>query len=140
MTIRQLAREEVVTTQPDAAVPTVAELMCERSVGSVVVTEGGCPVGLVTDRDIGLGVWDHSVPAEVTVADVMTENPVTVEASTGVYEAFRVVSDAEIRRLPVVGPEDGRLVGIVTLDDFVVLLAGELDGLATVIQAESPPY
>jgi CBS domain-containing protein len=138
MTIRQLAREEVVTTDPEAPLSSVAELMRERCVGSVVVTEGDRPVGLVTDRDIGVEVWDHPDPTDLSAADVMTPDPITVEADTGVYESFRVVSDAAVRRLPVV--DDGRLVGIVTLDDFVVLLAGELDGLASVVQAESPPY
>jgi len=138
MTIRQLARAEVVTTDPEAPLSSVAALMREQRVGSVVVTEGDRPVGLVTDRDIGVEAWNHADPTALTAADVMTADPVTVEADTGVYESFRIVSDTEVRRLPIV--DDDRLVGIVTLDDFIVLLAGELDGLATVIQAESPPY
>ena len=138
MTIRQISRTDVVTADPDTPVTDVAATMRDRGVGSVVVTEAGTPTGLVTDRDIGVGVWDHDDPAGLTAADVMSRDPVTVEADAGVYEALRRADEAKVRRLPVV--EDGALAGIVTLDDFVVLLAGELDGVADVIQSESPPY
>ena len=43
-----------------------------------------------------------------------------------------------MRRVPVV--EDGSLVGIVTMDDLLVLLATELSNLAGIVEAESPPY
>lgn len=138
MTVSEIARSEVVTTAPDTPVPEVAELMIDHDVGSVVVTENLRPAGVVTDRDIGVGVWDHDDPTAVTVADVMTPDPVTVEAGIGIYDALTELREANVRRLPVV--DGGELVGIVTLDDFVVLLAGELEDVSDVIQAESPPY
>ncbi|MEF8850993.1 MAG: CBS domain-containing protein [Haloarculaceae archaeon] len=138
MTVRQISRTDVVTADPDTPVPDVAATMNEERIGSVVVTEDGTPVGLVTDRDIGVGVWEHDHPAQVTAADLMTGDLVTVDVETGIYDALRVAEEANVRRLPVVDGDD--LYGIVTLDDFVVLLSGEFDSVADVIQSESPPY
>ena len=138
MTIRQISRTDVVTADPDTPVTDVAATMRDRGVGSVVVTEAGTPTGLVTDRDIGVGVWDHDDPASVTAAEVMTSDLVTVDVETGIYDALRTAEEANVRRLPVVDGDE--LYGIVTLDDFVVLLSGEFESVADVIQAESPPY
>jgi CBS domain-containing protein len=138
MTVRQISRTDVVTADPDTPVPDLAATMREHSIGSVVVTEGDAPVGLVTDRDIGVGVWEYDDPASVTAARLMTEDLVTVDVETGIYDALRAAEEANVRRLPVVDGDD--LYGIVTLDDFVVLLSGEFESVADVIQAESPPY
>jgi CBS domain-containing protein len=138
MTIRQISRTDVVTADPDTPVTEVAATMRDRGVGSVVVTEAGTPTGLVTDRDIGVGVWEHDDPASVTATEVMTADLVTVDVETGIYDALRTAEEANVRRLPVVDGDE--LYGIVTLDDFVVLLSGEFESVADVIQAESPPY
>jgi len=138
MTIRQISRRDVVTADPDTPVVDLAATMRDEGVGSVVVTEAGTPTGLVTDRDIGVGVWAHDEPASVTAAEIMTTDLVTVDAETGIYDALQTAEAANVRRLPVVDGDE--LYGIVTLDDFVVLLSGEFDSVADVIQSESPPY
>lgn len=138
MTLEDIARTDVATAAPETTVEELAERMRERNVGSLVVTGDGEPLGMVTDRDVAVRVWEHDDPAAVTAADLMTAEPVTVDVDAGVYEALELAGEANVRRLPVVDGEG--LVGIVTLDDVVVLLAGELEGVADVIQAESPPY
>ena len=139
MTVGDLARSDVVTADPETTVSELAFTMANERVGSVVVTEGDEVVGIVTDRDIALDVLGTGADPEQYVArDVMTPDPLTVEPGDGVMDAVRAMCDASVRRVPVV--EDGRLVGIVTLDDFLVLLAGELSNLAGVVEAESPPY
>ncbi|MFB6281260.1 MAG: CBS domain-containing protein [Haloferacaceae archaeon] len=138
MTVSRIARRDVVSVGPETAAEELAAVLREERIGSVVVVEGERPVGIVTDRDVGIGIWDHEDPAAATAADLMTPDPVTVELDEGIYDALQVASEANVRRLPVV--DDGRLAGIVTLDDFVVLLAGELEAVSDVIQAESPAY
>ncbi|MFB6079695.1 MAG: CBS domain-containing protein [Haloferacaceae archaeon] len=138
MTVRDIARTDVAAVAPGTPIEEVAETLRTEGVGSVVVAEDDEPVGIVTDRDVGIGIWDHDDPAAVTAADLMATDPVTVGIDEGIYDALQRAREANVRRLPVV--EDGRLVGIVTLDDFVVLLAGELQVVSDVIQAESPAY
>jgi predicted transcriptional regulator len=69
----------------------------------------------------------------------MSEHPTTVHEDDGVFEVTQVMSEKKVRRLPVVDSE-GAIVGIVTLDDLLVLFTDEMNGLATVVEAESPPY
>lgn len=138
MTIGDIARTEVVTVDPDTGVESMAETMRNDRVGSLVVVEDGDVLGIVTDRDLGLGIWEHERPSAATAADLMTPDPVTVDIDAGIYDALETVRETNVRRLPVV--DDGDLAGIVTLDDFVVLLTGELEAVSDVIQAESPPY
>ena len=139
MTVSDLARTDVVTADPDATISELAFAMANERVGSVVVTEGEAPVGIVTDRDIALDVLGTGAdPGEWTARDVMTSDLATASPDDGVMEVVHLMSEASVRRLPLV--EDGRLVGIVTLDDLLVLLAGEISNLARVVEAESPPY
>jgi CBS domain-containing protein len=139
MTVRDIARTGVVTVAPDTAVQYMADLLREEQVGSLVVTDTEEHViGIVTDRDLGLDVWDAPDPTAVTAGDIMASDPVTVDVDTGVYDALTVAKGASVRRLPVVDGDE--LYGIVTLDDMIVLLADEFGEVSDVIQAESPPY
>ncbi len=139
MTLADLMREEVVTVSPDVPVNEVATQLREEDVGSAVVVEDGKPIGIVTDRDISVRIAaDNLNPTQMTAGDVMTADPTTMDVDTGVLELSNAMCDAGVRRMPVV--DGGELAGIITLDDLTVLLASELNNLAGVVQAESPPY
>jgi CBS domain-containing protein len=140
MTIQSLARTAVITAGPDTPVAAAAATMGEKQVGCVVVVDDGETVlGILTDRDVAVNVVGAARdPADLVVADVMTADPFTLPTDAGVFQSIHAMRDASVRRAPVV--EDGRLVGIVTLDDLLVLLAGEFGDLAAIVQAESPPY
>jgi len=140
MTIRDLVRTDIVTASTDQSAGNLATLMKEEDVGSVVIVEERRPVGIVTDRDLTTKVLeDRADPREVLAGDVMTPEPVTADIDDGVFDVIRAMRDAPARRMPVVD-DDGTIAGIVTLDDFLVLLADELQGLGAVVEAESPPY
>lgn len=139
MPITDIARSAVVTADPDTSAVSLAETLEGNNVGSVVITEGSTPVGIVTDRDIALAVVGAGRdPTGTTAADIMTEDLLTAEADAGTFELCSTMCDNAVRRMPVV--DDGELVGIVTLDDMLQLLADELGHLATVVSRESPPY
>ncbi|WP_049915962.1 CBS domain-containing protein [Haloferax mucosum] len=141
MTVRDIARpkDELVTATPDTSVQELAKMMEDRMVGSVVVADGDSIEGIVTDRDIALKcVGSGDDISETTAKDVMTEKPFTVDANTGVYELFRLLHEHGVRRAPIV--DDGKLSGIVTTDDLLVLLEDEMHELTEIIRAESPPY
>lgn len=140
MPIKDLARGEVVTTSADAPVAELASIMKDEDVGSVVITEGDEPAGIVTDRDLTMRVLADGIdPSESTAGDVMSETLHTVEEGAGFYEVAERMSEHAIRRLPVCDA-DGALVGIITADDMTELLADELQQLAAVIEAQRPPY
>lgn len=140
MTVMDLARTDVIAVPPDADLQSLAGLMEEHSVGSVVVVEDDRPIGMVTDRDLAMAtVGRGDDGAGQTAAEVMSEELFTVGQDAGIYETLSRATEASVRRVPIVA-DDGTLAGIVTLDDFVVLLASELANVSEIVQAESPPY
>lgn len=111
--------EGVVSAPPSASVRQVAELMRERNVGSVVlVSEDGALAGFVTDRDLAIGALTDGRDPGDTVAAHASSPVVTAQPAMDVEEAAELMVRHGIRRLPIV--DDGRLTGIVTLDDLAV--------------------
>ncbi len=139
MPIEDLARSDVVTGEPDTPVADLAAKMAEKNVGSIVITDDGSPVGIVTDRDLAVRVLaEGRDPSEQTAKNVMTEDLRTIDPKAGFYEATNLLADHGIRRLPV---SDGdTLEGIVTADDLSELLADEQRQFAEVVRAQRPEY
>lgn len=138
--VKTIVREHVVTAGPRDPLPDVARLMDRENVGSVVIVEEDRPVGIVTDRDVAMEVVARGEdPTLHSAVDVMTADPVTVDVGTGIFDVLRTMADENVRRVPAVN-EDGTLAGIVTFDDFVILLGRELKLLGDIVESEIPPY
>jgi len=75
--------------------------------------------------------------SQTTVGDVMSRLPHTVNEETPIEDAMGIMRDGPYRRLPVVG-HDGRLVGILSLDDILDLLAEEFGEIGRLLRKESP--
>jgi signal-transduction protein with cAMP-binding, CBS, and nucleotidyltransferase domain len=97
-----------------------AEIMRQADAGTVLVSDDESRlVGIVTDRDIAIrAVAEGRDPTSVTVGDISTPYPTAVPVNTSIREAFRVMREHAIRRLPVV--ERDRLVGVVSLGDLAI--------------------
>lgn len=140
MPILDLAREDVVTAPPDTGVQELAATMREEGVGSIVITNGSAPSGIVTDRDLTTRVLAEGAgPDEHTASDVMSTDLCEIEPEAGFYQAAEAMSENGVRRLPVCD-DAGELHGIITADDLTELIADESQQLASVIQAQRPPY
>jgi CBS domain-containing protein len=140
MAIAEICNRKVVVVTQETPVVDAAWLMREHHVGDVVVVmeEGGLrtPVGIVTDRDVVMETVSIGLdPATLTVGEIMAPDLATVQENTGVFEAIRYMRDKGVRRMPVVG-KDGELIGILTLDDLLELLAEELGALARLVARE----
>lgn len=120
--------KEVTAVQGDATLCEVARRMRGDGVGCAVVLDaGGAPRGLVTDRDLALHAAAKELDAGTPVSRVMSAPLVTVDASEGLQQVAGAMSRHGVRRLPVL--EAGRLVGIVSYDDLLVAIGGELHDL-----------
>ncbi len=140
MPISEICNREVVIVQPDSTILEAARLMRQHHVGDVVVVEdrGGVrvPVGIVTDRDLVVEIMAPELDqTAITVGDIMVPELSMVKENTGVFEAIQYMRAKGVRRLPVVD-EGGGLVGILTLDDLLELLAEELHDLAKLVAHE----
>lgn len=139
MAVIDIARRNVVTQSPDASVSEVVRTMHNETVSSVVIVDDGKPLGMVTDRDLAMAVLDEEFDAADTpVREFLTDEMATVEADEGIYDLVELLSEKGVRRVPVV--EDGKLAGIVSLSDVVVLLGMELQHVANAIRSASPAY
>ncbi|MCI0456717.1 MAG: CBS domain-containing protein [Gemmataceae bacterium] len=127
--------KRVVTAAPGDALAAVAQQMERHHVGAVVIVENHRPVGIVTDRDLALQLGAHGVAPRTPVGEVMSTPVQTVSSDDGVFDTSQVMKESGVRRLPVVD-EDGRLVGLVALDDLLLVLSRELSNLTESIQTE----
>lgn len=140
-TIGEFCNRQVIITTVDSTVSAAAKLMRQHHVGSIVVvngSEGGAriPVGLVTDRDLVIEVLATDLdPNVITVGDIMAPKLITAFESEGLLETMEVMRHKGVRRLPIVG-NDGRLVGIVAIDDLLEVVAEQLRDLTTIIARE----
>jgi CBS domain-containing protein len=109
----------VVTAPQEASAVSVARLMRDHRVGSVVVVDSaGSPVAMVTDRDLALRVFAEGVGSESPVGEHASRPLVCGEPEMELDEAAALMVQHRVRRLPVV--DGGELTGIVTLDDIAV--------------------
>lgn len=137
MTMKALCSRVVVTIHRQAAVEDAARLMRASHVGDVVVVdraESRIPVGILTDRDIAVEVVGKGLaPAQTPVGSVMSAPVLTLGEEDGFLEALDKMSARGVRRAPVVD-QDGRLMGLVSIDDLVRLLARELAKIGALIR------
>lgn len=140
MQIGEICTREVVCTSVETPVAAAAKLMRQYHTGDVIVTRshGGkrVPLGIVTDRDIVLGVIATELaPGTLTVGDIMGAELTTAGENEDVFDAIQRMRNKGVRRMPIVD-EDGALTGIVSIDDIIEILAEELTELARLISRE----
>lgn len=123
MLVRECLRTAPVTVPPGCTIQEAGRLLGSHKVGSLLVVDGDRLVGIVTDRDITVRGVGEGKPATTTVETVMTADPVTIQGSADVFEAFDVFKTAIARRLPVL--EDTDLAGIISVDDLLLSLVAE---------------
>lgn len=117
-----------------------AQLMRENHVGCLVVVDevGGLRtvVGVLTDRDIVTAVVAADLdPSTLLVEDVMVTDLVTAREEDSLIDLMRTMRRKGVRRIPVVGAQN-ELIGVVTLDDVLDILAQELGLLVGAIDSE----
>jgi CBS domain-containing protein len=114
----------VVTADASDTLRAVGELMRDRNVGSVVITEHDRAIGMITDRDLALAVVADGIGPDDEAGKHASRPIVTGQAEMDIEEAVALMIQHHIRRLPVTA-EDEELAGIVTIDDLAVR-AGDL--------------
>lgn len=137
-TLGQVATSIVVTADPETTAADAARLMRRHHVGSLVVVDAsddsGRALGIVTDRDLVLAVMAEELdPGVFTVGDLMSTDLATAPQQAGLMDAVAILRRRGLRRLIVVD-EAGRVTGLVTLEDLLDALAGELGTLAQALR------
>ncbi len=135
--LKDILNRDVITIGPRASVSEAAYLMMREEIGSlVVVDDERFPLGIITDRDLVISVIAGGKNSEeVIVEEVMTKDLVYIDESANIMDILSTLSEYSIRRMPVT--KDGKLTGIVSVDDLIVVIATELSDLAIALSSKS---
>jgi CBS domain-containing protein len=110
--------KELVTIEGSRSVKEAAEIMLEKGIGSIVVTEKGSPVGIVTKSDLlGRVIVKCRDPRECRIGEIMSSPLISIGKNTPILDAMRELRHRKVRRLLVSDGE--KLVGIVSEYDMI---------------------
>ena len=140
MKVGEYCKRAVVAIASSSDAADAAKLMRAEHVGFLIAYRAGDPlqkpVGVLTDRDLVLGVMARDIdPHSVTVDDIMSRQPLTATADDELSDMLQGMRLAGIRRVPVVD-ERGALAGIMAIDDAIDVVTGLMCDIAGAIKSE----
>jgi CBS domain-containing protein len=140
MSVGEYCSREVIVAYGDEPVRTAARLMRQHHVGDVIVVEdrGGrrYPIGIVTDRDLVVEVLEAGVdPEQVVLADLLIKPLLTAREDDGVADTLHRMHERGVRRIPVVD-DAGVLIGVLSIDDVLAVIAEEMSDLSGLVARE----
>lgn len=140
MLIGEFCNREVVVVDRETTILEAAKLMRSEHVGDLVVTDSRSgrlmPVGILTDRDIVVELLAEEIELDkVSVGDAMSYELLSAKEQDGLQETIEKMRDRGVRRLPVVDAA-GALIGIVTVDDLMELIAEQMVDLVGLVSKE----
>lgn len=134
LTVADVMSESPVVVEDDASVEEAAKQMDRGGLGCVLVRVKGVIEGILTERDVVRRVVAKGLPPKSTpVKDVMSKPVIAVPPNTPVEVALKIMSQHNIRRLPVV--EDNRLLGIVTLNHVALAVSAQWEHITALLEA-----
>jgi len=129
--VRDVMTRNVKSVRPDSSVMEAIRKMNKFEIGSIIVVQGGRPVGIITERDILRRIVEQRLdPLVVKAREIMSSPITTIREDVAVEEAAEMMTKRRIKKLPVVS--NGRLIGMVTATDLMrsaPKLVGLLEGL-----------
>jgi CBS domain-containing protein len=139
MNVGEYCKRAVIAIASSSDAAEAAKLMRQQHVGFLIVHREGDelrkPVGVLTDRDLVLGVMARDVdPHAVTVDDVMSRKPLTANEADELSEVLQAMRLAGFRRVPVVDAR-GALSGIMAIDDAIEVVTGLMCDIAGSIKS-----
>ena len=128
-------RRSGVGVRPEQTIREAATIMEQSGVGALAVVDGEHLVGLITDRDLVRRGMARNVPYDARIDSLMSTPVVTIDARADLHDAFALFRTHGNRRLAVV--QEGRFVGMITVDDLLINLAADLADLSRPVMAEA---
>ena len=109
--------KSVITTDEETPVEDVANIMGKNSIGSVIITRNGEPLGIFTERDLLTKFLAKDRSLKIEVGKVCSSPLITVPMRTSVQDVAEIMISKHIKRLPVT--KDSKLVGVISARDLV---------------------
>jgi len=135
MSLDHFRRTRLVVLTPRSTVYQAARAMADNHIGAVLVSRDSELAGIVTDRDLGIGVLGGELDPKTTpLGDIMSEGVVACDVGASLDDVVRLMIDHAIRRVPIT--ENNRPVGLITFDDLVVDGSVDLESLRAIVTAQ----
>jgi CBS domain-containing protein len=114
----------VYSVEPDVMVFMAIQLMCDKNIGGLLITENDKLVGIFTERDYARKlILKGRSSKDTPIGDIMTKSPFTVTPESSIEDCMKLMTDKHIRHLPVI--EDGILIGMISIGDVVKQIIAE---------------
>ena len=121
MKVQDVMTDEVRSCAPETNLAEVAMQMWRGDFGAMPVVAGRKVVGMITDRDICMAAaTKHRAPANIRVKEVISGQVYGCSCDTDIHEALKMMQQKQVRRLPIISAEDGRLQGILSMNDVAL--------------------
>lgn len=138
--VGEVCSRQAIVAHTDEPIRTAARLMRQHHVGDVIIVEdqqqGRVPVGIVTDRDLVIQILQVGVDPDVFVlGDLMATTLLKAHENDDLDECLHRMHERGVRRVPVLD-DDERLIGVLSLDDVIELLAKEMSEMSGLLRRE----
>ena len=122
MKVQDVMTYDVKTCRAETNLAYAAMRMWRNDCGALpVIADGQKVVGMITDRDICMAAATrHRDPANIRVKEAMSGKVYGCSCETDIHEALKIMQQRQVRRLPIISAEDGRLQGILSMNDVAL--------------------
>ena len=115
---------EVINCEPicaelDTSIQQGATLMTEKRVSSLLITDQGKLVGIITDRDLRSRVVAAGLPGDTPVSEIMTKQPASIVQYRTMFDAMSLMTERNIHHLPVIDRHSRQPLGMITATDVI---------------------
>ena len=133
MSLEDFCRKPVIKISSEKNVAQACRMMEENNIGCLIAEDNGKLCGIITDRDIALKVAGAlRDPEKTCVKDIMTPDPIRISVDKDLRHLTSLMHAFHVRRVPIVNGHD-TIVGIITLDDIIALIANEMSEIGKAI-------
>lgn len=123
VSVAEIMNKAVITMDINSDVPAIAKEMISRDAGSVIITENGKAMGIITERDFVRSViLEDRKPSDVDAKEILSTPLLTVNPATSVIEAAKIMLRANVKRLPVL--ENSTIIGVISNTDILMITPG----------------
>ena len=116
--VRQFVEQRsLAQIDPDASVREACHVLDNLNVGALAVLSGEQLQGVLSERDvIRKCICQSRLTADTLVRDIMTANPVTIDAAAPPAQALKLMNEGKFRHLPVV--DGAKVIGLLSIRDI----------------------
>jgi signal-transduction protein with cAMP-binding, CBS, and nucleotidyltransferase domain len=123
LSVFEVMNKAVIVMDINSDIPSIAREMASRDAGSVIITENGKAMGIITERDFVKNiVTQDRRPSDVRASEILSTPLLTVEPETNIVEASEIMLKAQIKRLPVL--KNNTVIGMISNTDILMVTPG----------------